>query len=201
LNLLRQPPEEPKLLERPIKRILFVCLGNQCRSPMAEYLFKQILAKSQNSKAKEIVITSASTGIYDGAPASRKTIEVMRRRGIDLSGFRAKQVTPELIDWADLILAMDRRNKKAIIKMLPDAAAKTFTLKEYAGNGDDPDVEDPVGQPIEQYEKCANEIEDALIKVNKKLTGVLEMKCPLKEGEVKRTQKYTDELNEKLKET
>ena len=186
MNLLRQPPEELQLLDLPIKRILFVCLGNQCRSPMAEHLFKQILARSKNSKAKEIAVTSASTGIYDGAPASRKTIEVMRRRGIDLSGFRAKQVTPELIDWADLILAMDRRNKKAIINMLPDAAAKTFTLKEYAGDDDNPDVEDPVGQPIEQYEKCANEIEDALIKVIKKLTGMLGIKGPLKEGEVEK---------------
>ena len=159
-------------MDLPIKRILFVCLGNQCRSPMAEYLFKRILARSQNSKAKEIAVTSASTGIYDGAPASRKTIEVMRRRGIDLSGFRAKHITPELVDWADLILAMDRRNKKAMINMLPEAAAKTFTLKEYAGDYDDPDVEDPVGQPIEQYEKCANEIEEALVKVSQKLSGL-----------------------------
>jgi len=158
-------------LDQPVKKILFVCLGNQCRSPMAEHLFKQILLRSQNPKTKEIAVTSASTGIYDGAPASRKTIEVMRRRGIDLRGFRAKQVTPELIDWADLILAMDRRNKKAIINMFPDTAAKTFTLKEYAGNDDNPDVEDPVGQPIEQYEKCANEIEEALIKLNEKLKG------------------------------
>jgi len=139
---------------------------------MAEHLFKQILARSPNPKAKEIAVTSASTGMYDGAPASRKTIEVMRRRGIDLAGFRAKHITPELIDWADLILAMDRRNKKAIINVLPEAAAKTFTLKEYAGDYDDPDVEDPVGQPIEQYEKCANEIEEALVKVNQKLSGL-----------------------------
>jgi len=158
-------------LDRPIKKILFVCVGNQCRSPMAEHLFKQILARSQNPKAREIAVTSASTGMYDGAPASRKTVEVMRRRGIDLAGFRAKQATLELIDWADLVLAVDRRNKKAIINMFPDAAAKTFTLKEYAGNDNNPDVEDPVGQPIEQYEKCANEIEEALIKVIKKLSA------------------------------
>ena len=158
-------------MDQPIKKILFVCVGNQCRSPMAEHLFKQILARSQDPKAKEIAVTSASTGIYDGAPASRKTIEVMRRRGIDLAGFRAKHITPELIDWADLVLAMDRRNKKAIINMIPDAVAKTFTLKEYAGNDDNPDIEDPVGQPIDQYEKCANEIEDALIKLNEKLKG------------------------------
>ena len=139
---------------------------------MAEHLFKQILARSPNPNAKEIAVTSASTGMYDGAPASRKTIEVMRRRGIDLAGLRAKHITPELIDWADLILAMDRRNKKAIINVLPEAAAKTFTLKEYAGDYDDPDVEDPVGQPIEQYEKCANEIEEALVKVNQKLSGL-----------------------------
>jgi len=158
-------------LDQPIKKILFVCVGNQCRSPMAEHLFKQILARSQNPKAKEIAVTSASTGMYDGAPASRKTIEVMGRRGIDLAGFRAKQATPELIDWADLVLAVDRRNKKAIINMFPDAAAKTFTLKEYAGNDDNPDVEDPVGQPAEQYEKCAKEIEEALVKVIKKLSA------------------------------
>jgi len=159
-------------LNQSIKKILFVCIGNQCRSPMAEHLFKQILARSPNPNAKEIAVTSASTGMYDGAPASRKTIEVMRRRGIDLAGLRAKHITPELIDWADLILAMDRRNKKAIINVLPEAAAKTFTLKEYAGDYDDPDVEDPVGQPIEQYEKCANEIEEALVKVNQKLSGL-----------------------------
>jgi len=136
---------------------------------MAEHLFKRILARSPNPKAAGIVATSASTGMYNGAPASRKTIEVMRRRGIDLAGFRARQVTPELIDWANLVLAMDRRNKKAIINMFPDAAAKTFTLKEYAGNDINPDVEDPVGQPIEEYERCADDIEEALIEAIKKL--------------------------------
>jgi len=136
---------------------------------MAEHLFKQILTRSPNRKAAGIVVTSASIGMYDGASASRKTIEVMRRRGIDLAGFRAKQVTPELIDWAELVLAMDRRNKKAVINMLPDASGKTFTLKEYAGNDSNPDVEDPVGRPIEEYERCADEIEEALVKVIKKL--------------------------------
>jgi len=140
---------------------------------MAEHLFKQILARSMNPKAKEIAVTSASTGIYNGAPASRKTIEVMRRREIDLAGFRAKRVTPELVGWADLVLAMDRRNKKAVIKMFPEAAGKIFTLKEYAGNHDNSDVEDPVGQPIEQYEKCADEIEEALVKVSRKLFDLM----------------------------
>jgi len=156
-------------LDQPIKKILFVCTGNQCRSPMAEHLFKQILARSPNPRAKKIAVMSASTGMYNGAQASRKTVEVMRGRGIDLAGFRAKQISPELVDWADLVLAMDRRNKKAIINMFPESAAKVFTLKEYAGSYDELDVEDPVSQPIEQYEKCADEIEEALMKVNKKL--------------------------------
>ena len=157
-------------MDHPVKKILFVCIGNQCRSPMAEHLFKQILARSQNPNAKEIAATSAGTATYNGAPASRKTIEVMRRRGIDLGGFRAKQVTPELIDWADLVLAVDRRNKKAIVNMFPDATAKTFTLKEYAGSDDNLDVEDPVGRPIEEYEKSVSDIEETLVKLFKKLS-------------------------------
>ena len=113
-----------------MERILFVCTGNTCRSPMAAGLFAKIL---QEKGMTGIEITSAGLGAVDGAPASAEAVEVMRRAGVDLSGHRSRRLTREMVLTADLVLTMTRRQKEAILALIPEAGEKVFTLQELAG--------------------------------------------------------------------
>lgn len=143
----------------PIK-ILFVCTGNTCRSAMAAAMMADIAEKNDLN----VLIDSAGifASIGDGAADNAKT--VMKKRGIDLSLHRAKPLTEELIDMADVILVMTSAHKMLIENM---AREKVFTLLEYAG--DEGDIADPYGGDEEEYEEVADEICDALVDIAEKL--------------------------------
>lgn len=141
-------------------KILFVCTGNSCRSPMAEGLLEKML---KYRGIKDIEVFSAGTSPVLDAPPSKETIEILREDGIDISTHRGAYVTHDLISGADLILVMGKGHKEEILAMRPDVKDKVFLLKEFAGDGE-LDVIDPIGQPREIYEKCASEIKGALEK-------------------------------------
>lgn len=150
------------------KRILFVCTGNTCRSPMAEAIFKDIIA--EKGIEEEFEVYSAGIYAFDNDPASYQAVEVMKKEfNIDLNYHRAKVLDYSDIEKADLILAMTRRHRDMIIDVFPEAADKVHVLKEFAGVKGDSDIIDPFGQDYEMYKYCAYEIEDLLLKVLGKL--------------------------------
>lgn len=108
-------------------RILFVCTGNTCRSPMAE----AILRKIAQDEELEIEVRSAGVSAMNGSPASREASQVLKEKGIKHS-HRSQVIQPELVDWADLILTMTRTHKYFVISEYPDSMEKVYTLKEYA---------------------------------------------------------------------
>jgi protein-tyrosine-phosphatase len=108
-------------------RILFVCTGNTCRSPMAE----AILRKIAQDEELEIEVRSAGLSAMNGSPASREASQVLKEKGIKHS-HRSQVIQPELVDWADLILTMTRTHKYFVISEYPDSMEKVYTLKEYA---------------------------------------------------------------------
>ena len=139
---------------RPLScRVLFVCLGNICRSPTAEGVLRHLAAREAPSL--NIEIDSAGTADYHiGAPPDSRSRRAALRRGIDLSGLRARQVTQDDFERFDLILAMDRQNLRELQAMEPrhaHAALKLFL--EYAPELNLRDVPDPYYRDAGAFEE------------------------------------------------
>jgi len=115
-----------------VHSVLFVCLGNICRSPTAEGVFRQLLA--QEAPELRVEIDSAGTADYHiGSPPDLRSQRAALARGIDLSGLRARQVGPDDFARFDLILAMDRDNLRELQAMRPQRAlARLQLFLEYA---------------------------------------------------------------------
>ncbi len=123
-------------------RVLFVCLGNICRSPMAEGIFQHLVEEAGLSD--QIVVDSAGTGSWHvGEPAHRGTREVLRRHGIDYTG-RARQFTRSDLDRFDYILAMDHENLSAIrARANGSTDAEIGLFMDYAPDAGVREVPDP----------------------------------------------------------
>ena len=140
--------------------VLFVCSGNTCRSPMAAALFNKIAME----RDLDVRIESAGLFAGEGERASEGAISAMKDYGIDLSGHRAKNITPELLEEADLILTMTIFHMMGLSQHFGD---KVYTLCGYAG--EDGDIPDPFGGDDEEYKECAKKIYQALLKVAEKI--------------------------------
>ena len=150
------------------RKILFVCSGNQCRSPMAEAIFRDIISKEPELNAVGIDIKSAGTiqGI-DGAPATNEAIAVMREHGIDISQHKAKHINTELVNWADIILVMKPEHRTYIIAIFGDDGNKIHLLTQFVGEPGY--VADPIGLGLEAYRQCADQLLVLLTSLKKRI--------------------------------
>jgi len=119
-------------VSEPRFRVLHVCTGNICRSPMAEHLMRRMLDDAWPDSAAGFVVESAGTWGHAGSPMEPHALSTLARHGIDGDAFRARELTAEHVVAADLVLAASREHRAASVVLYPRAAARTFTLREFA---------------------------------------------------------------------
>lgn len=150
-----------------MRKIMFVCTGNTCRSPMAAALFNRLAARDRTGFGYEAV--SAGISAIQGSPPSSYAIAALEDYpGSSLDGFSSRMLDSVSVCDAFLILAMSDNHKRCILSMYPDVYHKVFTLKEYVYNIPG-DINDPFGSSPEDYKDCAREIAAVIEVLAKKL--------------------------------
>lgn len=144
-----------------VTRVLFVCMGNICRSPTAEGVFRHVLAAQ--APGLQIEIDSAGTHDYHvGAAPDRRAIAAAKRRGIDLSQLRARMVAAEDFATYDLILAMDDDNLQELRRRAPAASRERIRLMmEFAPQATSRHVPDPYYGGAQGFEEVLDLLEEA----------------------------------------
>ena len=138
--------------------ILLICTGNICRSPIAAALLQRRL---EQEGLTDWTVESAGTWTPGGAPASLAAIQLMHDRGFDLGAHRSREVTPAMMEQADLILVMTQNHAESLRQEFHSQSHKTYLLNEMA-EGRRRDVEDPYMRSLEVYRACINDIADLI---------------------------------------
>ncbi|MFM7376022.1 MAG: serine hydroxymethyltransferase, partial [Chthoniobacterales bacterium] len=150
-----------------MKKVLFICTGNVCRSPMAEGLLR-----SMAEGRADLEVTSAGLGAGRGQPPSLHAIDALRAEGIDISDIRSQPVSAELLEDSDFIFTMTRDHLDMLLLLYPEMAPKARLLRfEEAAKGGRADVTDPIGGTRDTYEACKEDIKRALPRIFAIVTG------------------------------
>lgn len=148
-------------------KIVFVCTGNTCRSPLAEAIARKFAIERG---LHELDLSSAGTSAWDGAPASDGALLVGMERGMDLSQHRAQSLTRTIVRDADLVLAMGPHHLERIEAL--GGTGKAFLLADYASHGASVrPISDPIGAELEVYRHTTDELEGEIRRLLDRVTA------------------------------
>lgn len=149
-----------RLVPASARSFVFVCFGNIMRSAMAESLIRKALADTPPPDFENVRIVSAGLHANPGREAHPWMQEAAHGLGISLASHRAKLLTPQMVDQADAVFAMDFQNKAELLTLYPDAAGKIYMLSAYAeGEWRDREIPDPYLEDPEGTCYCAGQLE------------------------------------------
>lgn len=162
MSVLREGVYDQRFLQKLMTfRLLLVCSGNTCRSPMAEAIAKKLIADRLGvapDRLGEHDISVRSAGVYalQGAAATPEAVTGAASVGASLQGHRARTLTLDMIHEADLVLCMTESHRASVLGMAPDAAHRVQTVDPHG------DIDDPIGSGPEVYQSTARRLETLL---------------------------------------
>lgn len=148
-----------------MKKVMFVCTGNICRSAMAHHYMQKKLYDLH--KELDIVVSSCGTSAYDGDRSTNSAIMVMKNYDVDMVLHRATSMFSIDIENYDLIMCMTEQHKYNVLAYFPKLKGKVFTLKEYVYSDklENIDISDSWGYGIGVYTDCAKEVVECVDKL------------------------------------
>jgi protein-tyrosine phosphatase len=151
--------KEPEVLAE--RRVLFVCMGNICRSPTAEGVFRKLLA--DRAPELDVEVDSAGThGYHDGSPPDPRACRAAERRGVDLKPLRARRVDSRDFEHFELLLAMDEQNREFLLEICPPEYRSRIRLfLEFAPHLERREVPDPYYGGSTGFEHVLDLVEEA----------------------------------------
>lgn len=151
-----------------MKKVMFICSGNTCRSPLAEGLFKKFL---EDNNITDIEVSSAGVSVFPGDEVSINSALVAMQRGVDISLHRARRVNPQHLAETDLFVCMTEGHADALSKYCD--RSKITVLN----------IDDPYGRPIEAYERCARQLEKEFPRILKRIQETPTI-SPMSKGDI-----------------
>ncbi|MDR1789568.1 MAG: low molecular weight protein arginine phosphatase [Opitutaceae bacterium] len=156
---------------------LVVCTGNICRSPVGEVLLRHALA-AQPEPLRSLKVASAGVAAMPSWPASEHSETVSRQAGLSLEGHRSRQLTQALVDDALAIYCMTEAHRLMILAGFERTDGKVFLWREFMPPEKTGDIADPYGGDLAEYERCRDEIMEALPSLTRHLRGLLQKQAP-----------------------
>lgn len=156
-------------------RVLFVCSGNTCRSPMAVAVFRSVLRDEFAQCADFFEAASAGLHALPGLPASPLAVEALREQGIELGPHRSRRVDGELLRNADFVLTMTRAHRDELAARYPEMVPRLSSPDDYLAGSAEEGIPDPIGLGLDAYRQSCGRIREL---VRAFLAQVVAQRCP-----------------------